>query len=131
MGAFSHEVKPGGLSADDHAEISDRAERGQKAQQIARAIGKHPSTVQWFMYSAGLAAPRQRDNPEPYLRGGRIVRPYSREEDAFIEALRIQDYSLAKIAELTNKRFATERSYHTIQMRLIMLAARESVGGAA
>ena len=125
MAKFSHVVKPGGLSEADHAEIYDRAERGQRASQIARAIGKHPSTVQWFMYSEGLAAPRQRDDPQPYMRGGRLVRPYSREEDAFIEALRVQDYSLSKIAELTNKRFGTERTYHTIQMRLIMLAARE------
>lgn len=123
---LSHQVLPGGLSTDDHARIFDLAEnRGWKAHRIARTLQKHPATVQWFMYRQGLAAPVYHGT-KPYMRGGRLVVPFTPEEDAFIEALRVQDFGFSKIADLTNKRFGLDRSFHTIHCRLVMLAAREA-----
>lgn len=63
--------------------------------------------------------------PEPYQRNGRMVVLFTRDEDAFITALRIQGFGPRKIAELTTKRYGNQRSHHTIACRLVMLAARE------
>jgi hypothetical protein len=120
----THHVRPGGLSKQDHEYIEELAGRGWKATRIARCIEKHPCTVQWYMYRSGLAAPKYRDQ-EPYMRGGRLVVPFTPEEDAFIEALRVQGYGLKKIADVASKRYGAQRSPHVINCRLIMLAARE------
>lgn len=124
--SLSHQVLPGGLSDADHAEIYRLADKGWSANRIAVKISKHPATVQWFMYCAGLSAPQYR-NTKPYYRNGRLVTPFTPDEDAFIEALRIQDYHLDKIAEVASKRFGGQRTSHTIRCRLIMLAARHEL----
>lgn len=116
----------GRLTPVDHINIERFAGEGLNASAIARKIGKHPSTVQWFMYSTGLQAPKQTDTPKSYVRrNGRTVKGFSSHEDAFIQALRIQDYTPIQIAELASKRFDTQRSHHTIRCRLKMLAAAE------
>jgi IS30 family transposase len=117
----------GRLTDEDRAEIERLAGEGWSCGRIAQKLKRHPSTVQWYMYSAGLKAPKPAPaNPLSYMRNGRRVRHFSADEDVFIEALRVQDFSFEKIAELVNKRFGTERTHHTIQCRLIMLSARES-----
>jgi IS30 family transposase len=121
---LTHRIRPGGLSMLDHARIFELADKGWKAQRIARAIEKHPSTVQWFMYRHGLMAPKYNDR-EPYLRNGRQVTPFTEREDDFIESLRTEGVGPSEIAERVNRMFATQRSKHTIQCRLVMLSARE------
>lgn len=122
---LDHPVRPGGLGEDDHERIYDLStRRGWKPGRIAREIEKHPATVQWFMYREGLIAPTGRQFT-PYLRNGKLVAPFTREEDAFIQALRVQDYGTTKIAELTSKRFGHTRGVHSVHVRLTMLAARE------
>lgn len=116
----------GKLTSRDHAEIERLAGEGWKAGKIARHLGRHPATVQWYMYTQGLQAPRPAaEKPRSYMRGGRVVRHFSADEDVFMEALRVQDFSFREIAEYVNKRFGTERSAHTIKCRLIMLSARD------
>ena len=122
---LNYEIIRGRLSSADQKYIEDRAESGQKAGRIARALKRHPATVQWFMYRSGLMAPKKGSRLKPYMRNGTLVVPFSPEEDAFIEALRVQDFGFRKIADLTSKRFANRRSGHAVQMRLTMLAARE------
>jgi IS30 family transposase len=119
-----HPIRPGGLCKFDHEMIFSLAARGWKSGRIAATIEKHPSTVQWFMYRHGLKAPDYRDT-KPFWRNGRLVVPFTRDEDAFITALRIQGFKPAKIAELTTKRYGNQRSHHTVACRLVMLAARE------
>jgi len=122
---MSTQVGRGPLTAEDHDRIEQLAGEGVNANAIARTIGKHPSTVQWFMYSTGLQAPKPRKTPMRYMRGGRVVQRFTEDEDVFIQALRIQDYKPEKIAELASKRFGTQRSHHTIRCRLKMLASAE------
>lgn len=124
-----HPIRPGGLSKFDHEMIFSLAARGWKSGRIALSIEKHPSTVQWFMYRHGLKAPNYRDT-KPFLRNGRMVVPFTPDEDAFITALRVQGFGSRKIAELTTKRFGNQRSHHTVASRLVMLAARDEVRGA-
>jgi hypothetical protein len=121
---LSYAVVPGGLAADDHQQIFELAERGWTPSRIARRLQKHPATVYWFMLTKALVAPK-RQNHKSYQRGGRTVRPFSPDEDVFITALRVQEFSFQSIADAVNKRFATERSAHGIHVRLVMLAAKE------
>lgn len=117
----------GRLTDADRELITALADQGMKAPAIAKAIKRHPATINWFMYSSGLQAPKHNPNrPASYMRGGRCVRAFSPDEDVFIEALRVQDYSPREIAEYANKRFSTGRTHHTVRCRLVMLAARES-----
>lgn len=116
----------GRLTDQDRERIEELATSGLKAGRIAQLIKKHPATVSGYMYKTGLKAP----GPAPlvakvYVRNGITVRQFCAEEDAFIEALRIQDFHLKKIAELVSKRFGAQRTEHSIRVRLIMLAARE------
>ena len=122
--SLSYPVRPGGLSPEDHAEIFKLAERGWRSTRIAREIEKHPSTVQWFMYRNGLKAPGYQRRTTS-TRNGRVVKPFTPDEDAFITALRLQGLSPKKIAELTTERFGHPRSGPTVAHRLIMLAARD------
>lgn len=116
----------GRLTDTDRASIHVLAEQGLGSHRIARRIGRHPSTVNWYMYNAGLRAPKPApDKPVSYVRGGRRVHRFTGEEDAFITALRIQGFCPARIAELATNRYGTNRTDHTIRMRLTMLAARE------
>jgi IS30 family transposase len=115
----------GSLTEHDHELIEQLAGEGVSANAIARRIGKHPSTVQWFMYSHGLAAPKQREAPMSYWRGNRQVHRFTRIEDSLIEALRVDGSTPEQIAEICSKRFGTQRSHHTIRCRLKMLAAAE------
>lgn len=124
MSKLKYTVLPGGLSVSDHERIHELAGRGWKSSRIAREIEKHPATVQWFMYRSGLKAPAY-GRTKSSFRNGREVKPFSPEEDAFITALRLQNYGPKKIADLATNRFGHPRSNHTIACRLVMLAARE------
>ena len=122
---LSYAVDPGGLSEADHERIFALAEKGWRSTRIARSIRKHPSTVGWFMYRHGLRPMLTTDAVREYVRGGRTVRRFTREEDAYIQALRIQDVSFADIARLTTARFGHPRHIHTIHCRLVMLAGQD------
>jgi len=116
------------LTDEDLARIEELARKGFTSGRIAQILGKRAATVAWAMYAAGLKAPK----PAPevgktYMRKGVTVRQYSAEEDAFIQAVRIQGYPLSKIAELASERFGTSRTQHSIRVRLTMLANREDV----
>lgn len=120
-------VRPGGLSAEDHQTIRDLAERGWSHSRIARRLEKHPSTVGWFMVSRGLKECRAKTTErKPFYRGdGVLVSPFTPDQDAFIEALRTQNYTVTEIARIANERFGTRRAPNTILQRLVMLAGRE------
>lgn len=117
----------GRLTESDRARIEEFAEKGLSSGQIAQRLRRHQSTVQWFMYRNGLCAPKPLPEGRQltYTRNGRTVTRYSQEEDAFIQALRLQGLSMDKIAELSSKRFNIDRKHHSVRCRLIMLGARE------
>lgn len=124
---MNHAMGSGRLTDTDHARIEELAEKGLSSGQIAQRLRRHQSTVQWFMYRNGLVAPKPMPEGRQvtYMRNGRTVTRYTQEEDAFIQALRLQGLDIAEIAELSSKRFNIDRKHHSVRCRLIMLGARE------
>jgi hypothetical protein len=118
-------TKRGRLSDDELAAVEEMAGRKRTAGQIAVKLDRHPATIGWVMHRLGLKAPAVRSFN--YVRNGVPVRSFSPDEDAFIQALRCQDYSWSVIARLSEKRFDHRRSAATIGTRLRMLANREQV----
>lgn len=117
------------LTSEDHDRIDELAAAGKTCNEISKTIGRHPATIQWYLYREGLKAPKSVEGPHrTHTRGdGVSVTRYTADEDVFIEAMRVQDFSHEKIAELSGKRFGIRRTAHSIRCRLIMLAAREGV----
>lgn len=113
------------MTEADHRRIDELAARTFSCGRIAQAIGRHPSTVKWYMYCNGLAAPKKLNKPKTYVRNGVRVHRYTDEEDVFIESLRVRGLDAAEIANAAASRFGTERKHHSIRCRLKMLAARE------
>jgi len=113
------------LTESDHERIRAMADKGWKAGRIAVVIGKKQCTVYWFMLRNGLvevdADKNRRD--EPYMRAGRMVYPYSAEEDAFLEAQRSAGGTFKAIAAAATERFGKPRNHHSIFVRLTILAA--------
>ncbi len=114
-------VKRGRLSKDEVTKITELAERGWSPGRIASKLTRHPSTISHHMTTHGLRTPIKR-RTRSYTRNGSNVVSFSEEEDAFIEALRVQSYTYSKIADIAGKRFAHQRSAATIGTRLKMLA---------
>jgi len=106
--------------------IIDLAERRLNARQIQRILkvpGVSTSSIHLFMATNGLRQPVRRNTN--YIRKGVPFKSFSEEEDAFIEALRIQGFVCREIGEWCGRRFGHKRSASTICVRLKMIAARE------
>lgn len=113
------------MTQADHLKIEELAGKSFSCGRIAKLIGRHTSTVKWYMYCNGLSAPAKLELPKMYVRRGVRVHRFTDEEDTFIEALRIQAFTPVEIAKAAAARFGTERKHHSIRCRLKMLAARE------
>jgi hypothetical protein len=121
LGASSMTV----MTDADRQRIEQLAEKKFSVGRIAQLIGRHKSTVNWYMYCNGLRAPKKLERAITYVRGGVRVHRFTDEEDVFIEALRIQGCTPEAIAGHASVRFGTERKHHSIRCRLKMLAARD------
>ena len=119
----NYQIEPGGLSPADHERIFELHDRGLKSGRIAQMLRKHPGTVAWFMYSRGLKTPRVAAASRTYTRGGYTVRTFSSEDDAFMLALRVQEYGITEIARLISARTGHDYGVHSVQNRLVMLAS--------
>lgn len=126
MSIIKHPIRPGGLSPADHARIDELAAKGWRAPRIAREIEKHPSTVLLRLYRQGWRAPEPHRDRRVQRRAGRIVRPFTPDEDTFIEGLRVQGLSCRRIAEAVRERFGYYRAESSVWVRLLMLANREA-----
>lgn len=116
----------GPLTDDDKARIEALAADGLSPYQIAARIKRHQATVQWFMYANGLKAPTAApEQPSSYVRSGRVVHRYSAAEDELITTLRSGGLGLTAIARRASEQFGTNRTAHTIHVRLTMLAGRD------
>ncbi len=114
-------TKRGRLTTAEENVVISLAERGLTSGQIARKLDRHPGTINWAMHRLGVAETKF-PKRSPYMRAGKMVVPFSRDEDAFIQACRIAGHPMSTIATAAGNRFGHTRGVHTIRCRLIMLA---------
>lgn len=99
------------------------AERGLKAGQIALRLDRKSRTINFAMHRLGLVQPVERQFD--YMRGGRRVRSFSPEEDAWISARRREGHTVTRIAARHHQQFGFQRAVGSIRVRLLMLANRD------
>ena len=115
------DIKHGRLTGEESEQIVVMAERGLSAGRIAQKLNRHPVTISYAMHRLGVRKLQLREFS--YVRKGVLVKSFSREEDAFLSALRVQGFTTTtKIAELLTKRFGHKRSAHTVNVRLVLLS---------
>lgn len=120
-------TKRGRLSAEETRQVEELGELGLNAGQIAQRMGgRSVSTIYWRLLQLGLATPKLKGARQPYRRNGRLVRPFTPEEDSFIEAERAAGKSVREIAKASSARFGEPRSAHSVRIRLLMLAASDT-----
>ena len=114
------------LTDEEMARITELAdpESGDRltAYRISKIIGRPQTKVSWFMYRNGLQPRSRFPTRKPHERRGIMVRPYSPEEDAFIEKLRTEGATLSAIGRAVQDHFGWPRRSHSIHVRLVMLA---------
>lgn len=126
-------VLRGRMSDADRAEIERLASTMLKPTpgKIARKINRHVATVNWYMLTHGLIERKIGRAPRSYTRSGRTIHPYQPEHDARIEQLRADGKTHREIAEIITAEFDIKRTAHSVQVRMVQLAADPSREGAA
>lgn len=119
-----HDIKRGRLSKAELEQITELGEAGWRSGRIAVKMHRHPATVTYAMHRLGLRELTHRDFA--YQRNGVLVKSFSREEDDYLTALRVEGLSVCKIAPLVTARFGHRRSAHTINVRLVLLSNAEA-----
>lgn len=118
------------LTDEQIARIAELREKGIGYQCIANEIGCSVSTVQWQCLKEGVMPPGGcRSNltdgkPLVIKRGNHVVRRFTADEDALIQALDIQGFTVATIA----KRIGRKR--HSVLLRLMTLARHDAIAEA-
>ncbi|HEX7798776.1 MAG TPA: hypothetical protein VF402_00410 [Asticcacaulis sp.] len=109
------------------AEIAALRERGWGTRALALRFGVTVSLVEWHCLRLGADAPKGGyapravpEQPRGYLRAGRPVRLYTRDEDARLLAMAREGRPERQIAE------ALQRSATSVAGRLMVLARREA-----
>lgn len=119
------EITRGRMTPENHREIERLATtmRDPTPGKIARAIGRHPATVNWYMLTHGLIERKPGRAAHTYQRNGKTIHPYSVEHDARIEQLRAEGKKHREIGEIVTREFGIARSAHSVQVRIVQLAA--------
>ena len=119
-------IKRGPLAPAEIEEITRLATsmKNPTPGKIARALNRHPATIQWQMMLAGVLERRVTyRGPASYMRNGRLIWRFDAAEDASLEQLRVQGLSVCDIAPKLNAEFGRNRTAHSVHVRLVMLGA--------
>lgn len=121
----------GRMSDVDRAEIERLATTmtNPTAAKIAQRINRHPATVRWYMLTRGLIDQKPKSAPRAYVRNGSTIHPYTAVHDQRIEQLRTAGDTYREIAEKITVEFGISRTGHSVQVRMIQLAASPDIGG--
>lgn len=119
--SLSQQIR-GPLTREERTQICELVDRGLLASAISRRLRRSKNTVYYHMLVNGFVEPRQRAQ-RVVSRGGRILRPFSNDEDEYIQELRVLGLSFCRISHRTSHRFGA-RSTHSVRSRLLLLAAR-------
>lgn len=113
------------MTDDEKKRIDEIAARMKNPQPspIALKINRHPATVTWYMLTKGLLVREAGYARAPYMRNGKMIYPYSREQDELIVDMRTRGFSKKEIATKLTKKFGIERNHHSVDVRLVQLAA--------
>lgn len=98
-----------------------REDRGISHKKIGRTIGAPPGTVGYYCLVNGIEKPnwrpqRSMKHAKPYMRNGKIVRPFTWEDDALIFKMERDKKNYAEIGR------ALGRPSNSIKARLATLA---------
>ena len=110
---------------DQFDRMADLRERGWTEAAIAAETGMRPSAVAYHCLRLGVEPPKARplppvpDEPVSALRGGHVVRRFTKAEDAQIVAMDLAGETLSEIAR------ALGRRHNSIKGRLMTLARRD------
>ncbi|MDE8343247.1 MAG: hypothetical protein POG24_05445 [Acidocella sp.] len=104
--------------------ISDVRRHGEIAK-IARRLKRPLNTIWCYVILNGLRSIKPSTRSGPYMRSGKIVRPFINSEDIFIEEKRKSGFSYAAIARAITEHFGIERAPNSIRNRLISMASTE------
>jgi IS30 family transposase len=119
------QIKRGRMSIDEKKKI-EAVIAGMKqptAGKVARRLNRHPATINWYMLTRGHIERKPGHAPKPYMRAGKMIYPYSAEQDARLEQLRAEGKVFSEIAAILTKEFEIERTCHSVQVRLVQLTA--------
>jgi hypothetical protein len=115
----------GRLTPEEKKRIEDLAEKmgSPTAGKIAAAMNRQSSTIHWYMLKHGLVERAPGRAPRPYMRNGKMIHPYAPEHDSFIEKQRANGLKAGQIADAVTAEFGIERNAHSVEVRLVQLAA--------
>ena len=120
-----HGIIRGRMTDEEKNKIDKLASKMKKPHPnpIAIKINRHPSTVTWYMLTKGLLVRKPGYARAPYKRNGVMIYPYSPQQDHVIVELRARGKSKQEIADVITEMFGIERDYHSVDVRLVQLAA--------
>lgn len=104
--------------------MAELVEAGVSRPKIAEEMGASVSAVDWQLLRLGVIGPRSVRPAQAggsYLRGGRVVRRFTPEEDALLLRLEAEGLSASKIGRRIG------RAHHTVLGRLSSLARHEQI----
>jgi hypothetical protein len=87
--------------------------------RIAQITDINVSTIRYHVIKMGCYKPRRDDRHRSYIRGGRMVRPFSEAEDADMLRRRTVGETVSAIARRQG------RKHNSVLCRLYMLAAQQ------
>jgi hypothetical protein len=130
MTSVSYTIKRGRMTPADHAAIERLAVemKNPTPGKIARAINRHPATVNWYMLRNGLIERAPGRAAAPYVRNGKVIHPYSEQHDKRLLELRCAGKVFREIGEILTTEFGIFRNAHSVQVRLTQLACAPDAG---
>lgn len=116
----------GRMSEAEKAELLRLTEAGMKPGLVAKKLNRHHATINFALACMGLRAGPKRLRKDSYVRNGRLIVPFTQEEDEMIEQRRCEDWTYQQIADACWCLFGVRRSAATVGIRLKMLACEEA-----
>lgn len=116
------------MTDSDRRRAVEMADAGLGSTAIARELGRNVSTVSYYLSTQGLTRTIQVDVAHASVRGDRVLRRFTREEDAFMQERRVAGDACGVIARLCTERFGHPRTARTVAVRLTCLASLEGAG---
>lgn len=110
-------------SPNQIAKALDMRERGVMMGTIVQMTGMKPSAINYHCLFNGVYSPRNCSkcwHGKPMVRGGKLIRPFSKVEDRYIVMARKKRVTLRAIAS------KLDRDTSSVRTRLLILAQKQA-----